>query len=210
MSAGTGLFCASTAIFSTSTTSPCRSTSVALRTGWPVAVLKVGLPASTVISPCFLAQASSEEVGYSHDFSFEFEKIKLGDDLELRNFEGNVNVGKTPQGLIAQGKFTAETTVTCARCLTDFVQKLDWEFTELYAFDERSISESGLLLPEDAQLEVEDLLREYALLEIPINPVCKADCQGLCAECGQNLNEKDCGHRPEEPDSPFAKLKDLL
>jgi uncharacterized metal-binding protein YceD (DUF177 family) len=31
----------------------------------------------------------------------------------------------------------------------------------------------------------------------------------LCTECGQNLNEKDCGHRPEI-DSPFSALKDLL
>lgn len=151
-----------------------------------------------------------EEVGYSHDFPFEFDKVTLGDELDLRNFAGNVNVGKTPQGLIAQGNFSAKTTVTCSRCLTDFVQELGWEFTELYAFNQRSLTDSGLLLPEDAHLDVEELLREYALLEIPINPICKPDCLGLCAECGQNLNEKDCGHRPEEPGSPFAKLKDLL
>ncbi|GJQ37276.1 MAG: hypothetical protein JETCAE01_32860 [Anaerolineaceae bacterium] len=151
-----------------------------------------------------------EDVGYNHDFPFEFEKVTLGGDLELRNFEGGVNVGKTPQGLIAQGKFAAETTLTCSRCLTDFVQEMDWEFTELYAFDQRSVTDSGLILPEDAHLDVEELLRDYAVLEIPINPICKAGCLGLCSECGQNLNEKDCGHRPAEPDSPFAKLKDLL
>lgn len=151
-----------------------------------------------------------EEIGYSHDFPFELEKVILGGDLELRNLEGLVNVGRTPQGLIAQGNFKAETTLTCSRCLTEFVQELDWSFTELYAFDSRSITDSGLLLPEDAHLDVEELLREYALLEIPINPICQPDCKGLCPECGQNLNEKDCGHHPEEPDSPFAKLKDLL
>jgi uncharacterized protein len=151
-----------------------------------------------------------EEVGYNHDFPFEFEKITLGDDLELRAFEGVINVGKTPQGLIVQADFSAETTLTCARCLTDFESALDWSFTELYAFDKRSETESGLLLPEDAHLDMAVLLREYALLEIPISPLCKPDCRGLCAECGQNLNEKDCGHRPPEADSPFAKLKDLL
>ncbi|HNA87743.1 MAG TPA: DUF177 domain-containing protein [Anaerolineales bacterium] len=151
-----------------------------------------------------------EEIGYNHDFPFDLEKFTLGGDLDLRNLQGNVNVGKTPQGLIAQGKFSAQTTLNCARCLIDFEYELDWEFTELYAFDQRSITDSGLLLPDDAHLDVEDLLREYALLEIPISPLCTPDCQGLCAECGQNLNEKDCGHRPDEPDSPFAKLKDLL
>jgi len=151
-----------------------------------------------------------EEIGYNHDFPFEFDTVSLGDDLELRDFEGNVNVGKTPQGLIAQGTFSAETTLNCSRCLKDFEQELDWEFTEMYAFDQRSVTESDLLLPEDAHLDVEELLREYALLEIPINPICEPECKGLCPQCGQNLNEKDCGHRPEESDSPFAKLKDLL
>ena len=151
-----------------------------------------------------------EEVGYSHDFPFFIEKFTLGGDLELRNIEGVVNVGKTPQGLIAQADFSAETTLNCARCLTDFEQELDWSFTELFAFDQRSITDSGLLLPDDAHLDLEELLREYAPLEIPINPTCKPDCLGLCSQCGQNLNEKDCGHRPEAPESPFAKLKDLL
>lgn len=151
-----------------------------------------------------------EEIGYSHDFDFDFERVVLQDDLELRDLQGSVNIGKTPQGLIARGKFSAETTIACSRCLTEFTQTLKWEFTELFAFDQRSVSDSGLLLPEDAHLDVEELLREYALLEIPISPLCKPNCLGLCVECGQNLNEKDCGHRPPEPDSPFAKLKDLL
>jgi len=151
-----------------------------------------------------------EEIGRNHDFPFEFDKVSLGDDLELHNFEGIINVGKTPQGLVVQADFSAETTLNCVRCLTDFNHELDWSFTELYAFDQRSETDSGLILPEDAHIELGELLREYAILEIPISPICKPDCQGLCMECGQNLNEKDCGHSPEENNSPFAKLKDLL
>lgn len=150
-----------------------------------------------------------EEVGYSHDFPFEFDKIIL-DDLELRNFQGVANVGKTPQGLILQADFSAETTVECVRCLTNFEHALNWSFTELYAFDKRSETESGLFLPDDAHLDLEELIRDFAILEIPISPIHAENCKGLCAECGQNLNIKDCGHRPAEPDSPFAKLKDLL
>jgi uncharacterized protein len=151
-----------------------------------------------------------EEIGRSHDFPFEFEKIILGDDLELRNLDGIVNIGRTPQGLVLQADFSAETTVMCVRCLQDFDQELDWAFTELYAFDKRSETESELILPEDGHIDLAEMIREYSLLEVPISPICKPDCQGLCAECGQNLNEKDCGHKPIEPDSPFAKLKDLL
>jgi uncharacterized protein len=150
-----------------------------------------------------------EEVGYNHDFPFEFDKIIL-DDLELRNFSGNANVGKTPQGLILQADFSAETTVECVRCLNNFEHSLDWSFTELYAFDKRSETESELFLPDDAHLDLAELIRDFAILEIPISPIHSENCKGLCPECGQNLNLKDCGHRPPEPDSPFAKLKDLL
>ena len=150
-----------------------------------------------------------EEVGYSHDFPFEFDEIIL-DDLELRNFQGIANLGKTPQGLILQANFSAETTLGCVRCLTNFEHILNWSFTELYAFDKRSETESELFLPDDAHLDLAELIRDFALLEIPISPIHDENCKGLCAECGQNLNIKDCGHRPAELDSPFAKLKDLL
>ena len=151
-----------------------------------------------------------EEIGRSHDFPFELDKVSLGDDLELRLVEGIVNISRTPQGLFLQADFSAETTLECVRCLTDFEYELDWSFTELYAFDKRSETESELILPDDGYLELGALIREFALLEIPISPICRPDCQGLCTECGQNLNERDCGHGPEESDSPFAKLKDLL
>ncbi len=151
-----------------------------------------------------------EEIGNNYDFDFDIAKITLGDDLELRKLECIVNVGKTPQGLVVQADFSAETTLQCVRCLTDFNHEMRWSFTELYAFDKRSETDSGLILPEDAHIDLAELIREYALLEIPISPLCREDCKGLCPECGQNLNEKDCGHRPEQSDSPFAKLKDLL
>ena len=151
-----------------------------------------------------------ENVGYNHDFPFNFAKIKLGDDLELRNFDGLVNIGKTPQGLLIQGDFFADTTLSCVRCLTEFNQGLKWSFTELYAFDKRSVTDSGLIVPDDAQIDLAPLIREYALLEIPISPLHDPNCKGLCPVCGQNLNERDCGHRPDEPDSPFSVLKDLL
>lgn len=151
-----------------------------------------------------------EEIGRNHDFPFEFDRIVLGDDFELRNLNGVVNIGRTPQGLVVQADFSAETMLGCVRCLTEFNHELEWTFTELYAFDERSETDSGLILPEDGQIDLAELLREYALLEVPISPICKPNCQGLCAECGQNLNEMDCGHGADEDNSPFAKLKDLL
>ncbi|HET9914477.1 MAG TPA: DUF177 domain-containing protein [Anaerolineales bacterium] len=150
-----------------------------------------------------------EEAGYSHEIPFEIEKIKL-EDLELKNLVGKVDIGRTPQGLIVQGKFEADTKLECVRCLNEFTYSLSWEITELYAFTKKSVSESELLVPDDAQLDLAPLIREYAILEIPINPLHDPDCKGLCIECGQDLNLKDCGHSQDSGDSPFARIKDLL
>ena len=151
-----------------------------------------------------------EEVGAHYEFPFEFQKIQLSEDLELQNFKGLVEIGRTPQGLLIQGKFSGKIRLECVRCLKEFSQPLHWNLTELFAFNEKSVSDSGLIIPDDAQIDLETLIREYALLEVPINPLHAADCKGLCPVCGQDLNMADCGHRPEQNDSPFAALKDLL
>ena len=66
------------------------------------------------------------------------------------------------------------------------------------------------MLSEDAQIDLAPILREYALLEVPIKPLHDPDCKGLCIECGQDLNVQDCGHNQQEDDSPFSVLKKLL
>jgi uncharacterized protein len=151
-----------------------------------------------------------EEVGFSAQFPFEFDKVTLGGDLTLTDFSGAADIARTPQGLLVTGPFSARTTAECARCLKMFDQQLHWDMTELYAFKEKSMSESGLMVPEDAKIDLEPIIRDYALLEIPISPLCRPDCKGLCPVCGQDLNVRDCGHRPENDGSPFSSLKELL
>lgn len=148
-------------------------------------------------------------IGTRRDFNFDFEKMRLGDDLAVVDFNGTACFDRTQQGLLLQGEFGAAADLECVRCLETFSQSLKWSFSDLYAFDKRNVTDSGLLVPEDAHIDLEPLLREYALLEFPISPVCKPDCKGLCPVCGENMNQTDCGHRLET-DSPFAALKDLL
>ncbi|HEX2978904.1 MAG TPA: DUF177 domain-containing protein [Anaerolineaceae bacterium] len=137
-------------------------------------------------------------IGSSRDFHFEFPHILLHPDVEIDAFSGVARIGRTPQGLLVQGKFQGEIDTECVRCLTEFQQPLTIEFDELYAFNNRSVSESGLILPEDAHIDLEPLIREYMVIEIPISPLCKSDCRGLCAICGANLNETTCEHQVGE------------
>ena len=149
------------------------------------------------------------DIGFAIEFPFEFDEVKL-EDLALRQFSGAAQVGRTPQGLILTGAFEGDTDLECVRCLKPYSHHLVWNFTELYSFSHKIVNESDLIIPDDAQIDLAEMLREYALLEVPIKPICKPACKGLCIECGQDLNLGDCGHKQPEDDSPFSVLKKLL
>jgi len=151
----------------------------------------------------------SGSIGTSRDFDFDFPHFPVSDDLVLDAFKGTARVSRTRQGLLVQGEFEGNVGLECVRCLSPFSQRLQFDFTELYAFNSRSVTESGLIVPEDAHIDLQPLVREYGLLEIPISPVHDPDCQGLCPVCGQNLNVGDCGHRAAVEESPFVVLKNL-
>ena len=137
----------------------------------------------------------NQSIGYYRDIHFEYPEMLLKPDLSLTDFAGVARITRTPQGILVQGEFKGKTTAECVRCLTNFELPLHANFSELYAFNERSVTDSGLLLPEDGNIDLEELVREYLLIELPFSPVCKPDCKGLCAECGQNLNEELCEHQ---------------
>lgn len=139
-------------------------------------------------------------IGTYRDIHFEYDEITLKPDLKMTDFSGVARVGRTPQGIIVHGEFQGKAPADCVRCLTEFQQPLKTTFDELYAFDKRSTTESGLILPEDANIDLEPLVRDYLLIEVPISPICKPDCKGLCAICGHNLNEENGEHHHSEGD----------
>lgn len=151
-----------------------------------------------------------QTIGYSRDFPFEIPRVQFQPDLDLKELVGIVRVTRTPQGLLFQVKMHASALTECARCLTDFDYDLNVDFSELYAFNQRSVTDSNLILPEDGKIDLEPLLREYMLLELPINPLCKPDCKGLCPICGENLNLKTCNHEVMNSDERLAGLQSLL
>lgn len=140
----------------------------------------------------------NQPVGYSRDIHFEHPEVLLKPDLSLTNFSGVAKVGRTPQGILVQAEFEGGTPAECVRCLNNFTQPLHATFSELYAFDQRSTTESELILPEDANIDLEPLVREYLLIELPISPICSPGCKGLCPVCGLNLNEEPHVHQDED------------
>jgi DUF177 domain-containing protein len=116
------------------------------------------------------------------------------------------------------GSFATEIDALCARCLEPVHNAVREEFDLLYRplgvdarADEVSISQAeteigyyrgdGLLL--------EDVLKEQVLLALPVKQVCRANCKGLCPQCGKNLNVESCDCVNTMPDPRWSALEDI-
>lgn len=151
--------------------------------------------------------------GTSRTFELDYAQLNFEPDFTLRDVQGQLTVSVTDDGVAAEGNLEAWTELGCSRCLERYEQHLDLIFTEVYSFhpaQDKNDKYREQLLPPDGVINLEPLLREYALLDIPIKHVCREDCKGLCPVCGVNLNEEDCGHRQEDIDPRMSKLKQLL
>lgn len=138
----------------------------------------------------------AQSAGTYREFTFDLPELAVDDDQELifTSVKGSSLISRAQQGLLVQGDFSAKLANTCVRCLTDFNLQLQTNFDELYAFKEENATDSGLLVPENGFIDLKPMLLEYLLVEIPINPICRVDCAGLCPECGCNLNVINCEH----------------
>ncbi len=125
------------------------------------------------------------------------------------------SVAGAVEGLDAQtiefrGRVTGAWAGECRRCLGPASGAIDAEVHELFERDPES-EEIYPLGSRDAgdRLDLEPLVRDAIYLELPQAPLCKADCQGLCPECGADRNTGDCGHAVDELDPRWAALREL-
>lgn len=118
----------------------------------------------------------------------------MDDGLFLHAVNGSIDLMRTQDGLIAQMVFDAEVESECSRCLEHFQNIIHSEFEEYFTFPYVEPSEDEIKVPEDGNIDIKPILRDYLLMELPINPICQSDCKGLCDICGQNLNQAVCEH----------------
>jgi len=134
-------------------------------------------------------------IGSYRDIHFDNPQLHLPPDLDVNDFSGHVHISRTPQGLLFEGAFKAFARVECVRCLEPYDQLLEIDFNEVYAYKSHTFTESNLYVPEDGNVDLSPVIREYLMLENPIKPLCRPDCQGLCIVCGENLNTSTCEHQ---------------
>ena len=132
---------------------------------------------------------------------------------------GNIRLMRTNRGILVKGILETESELTCSRCLSTFRLPIKLDFEEEY-FPTTDIA-SGLPLPvpdepdhftidEHNILDLTEAVRQYALLAIPMKPLCQQDCRGLCPSCGINLNLSSCQCPTKTTDPRWLKLKELI
>ena len=139
----------------------------------------------------------NQPIGTNHDFSFELSVVQLSADFELTDFNGLAHISRTPQGLLVEADISGKIQQECVRCLEPFDQFLQVNYTELFGFRSRRNAETEFYIPQSGYIDLTPLTRDYMLLELPIKPICRTDCKGLCPYCGANLNETVCEHRAQ-------------
>ncbi len=113
------------------------------------------------------------------------------------------------EGVLVTGAATVELRGECVRCLGEVSEQLEVDIQELFVHPESDATEEEASRLEGDLLDLEPLLRDGVVLDLPFQPLCREDCQGLCAECGANLND-DPGHTHEAALDPrWEKLRRL-
>lgn len=118
-----------------------------------------------------------------------------------------------------KGKIVGHRLAVCDRCGEQVRENVHWDFVYLVttrkeqALELREIECSDddaiTLYLKEAEIDVDEILREQSYLAIPLRTLCSEDCKGICAGCGNALNSGVCCCSLEKSDSPFAVLKKL-
>lgn len=118
----------------------------------------------------------------------------------------DVMLERIPEGMVVRGTLGTTWVAQCSRCLEAVGGSVEVHVDELYE-PEPVPGETYQLDPET--LDLEPLVRDALVLELPPAPLCRPDCAGLCASCGANRNEAPCECVDDDTDPRWAALKSL-
>lgn len=138
-------------------------------------------------------------------------------EVGARSVQGQALLTHTNPGILIRADLRTEVELECGRCLDRFVSTVPVRLAEQYYA--RLDVVTGNPLPEpprdaytighDFEIDVTPLIREHVLLELPLKPLCREECAGICPTCGLDQNLRP--HRHEErADERWGKLRTLL
>ncbi|SEG87125.1 uncharacterized protein SAMN04489712_12072 [Thermomonospora echinospora] len=141
------------------------------------------------------------------DLGVEMVGVPEGTDIEL-----DLRLESVMEGVLVTGTARMPLTGECARCLDPLEDTFEAEFQELFVYPD---TRSGGEAEEDERriegdlIDLEPVLRDTVVLALPLSPLCRDDCPGLCPDCGVRLADAGPDHHHEVADPRWAALRGL-
>jgi uncharacterized protein len=141
--------------------------------------------------------------------SVEARDVSLGGEARVPDgapVEVDLVLESLTDGATVSGTVRTVWTGTCRRCLGPAEGRVVAEVHELY--QAHPTSEDAFAF-DGEQIDLEPMVRELVLMELPLAPLCRDDCAGLCPTCGADLNAGPCGCARDVRDPRWAALDAL-
>lgn len=127
---------------------------------------------------------------------------------------GAARLTRTVSGILVSARLTVETDLACARCLAPFHRPLEIAFDEEFVPErDPATGAPGAGADPDAfridvrqHLDLSEAIRQYEQAALPISPLCREECAGLCPRCGADRNESPCGCSADDEEPRWGPL----
>ena len=137
--------------------------------------------------------------------TFEGLHFRVEEPVEIRGRLSDAGPGQ----YYLQGRIATRVTAPCRRCLRVVVIQVDHQLGVVFTEDAANDDPAAYVISgRTNEIEMDDMIREQITLAVPDYPECRADCPGICATCGKDLNDGPCDCQPE-PDPRWAALEML-
>jgi uncharacterized protein len=146
-------------------------------------------------------------------------KVEGEDFRVIAPVELSAEIRKDARKVRLVGRLKTTLEVDCGRCLDPFAIPVDTKVDLMFLPESTGAPEGeqevqdadiGVSFYKDDSIDLGEVIREQFFLALPMKPLCRPDCEGLCPVCGKNRNREQCDCRTEWVDPRMADLKKLL
>jgi uncharacterized protein len=143
-----------------------------------------------------------------NDLGLDLIGVRQGADLTL-----DLRMQSVSEGIYVSGTVDGPLVGECGRCLIEIDDTIEVEIGELFAYrdstTDETTEEDEIGRVTDDLIDLEPAVRDAIVLALPVNPVCREDCRGLCPECGSRWDDLPADHSHEQIDSRWSALSKL-
>lgn len=145
-------------------------------------------------------------------FSCECSADGLSQDIKSGVIYCDGSINNHSGYIILKATIRLEADVLCGRCAKEFKTQFSFETEQKLAqtLESGDKDNDEYILVPDGKLDIEEYIKDSAMLEMPARFLCSDNCKGLCPKCGQNLNNSRCSCDTRDIDPRLAVLKDYF